>query len=157
VLMYGGIHAVDRLLWLIDSDVIEVMAHTTNYSRMGDVEDGLTALLRFSNGVIATLFENSPAYRALAGWSTELYGPDGCVRIKTGEYVEFASNEQSYVQQTRDNRNFHREIAEFVASIEEKREPWITGMDGWRALAVALAIYQSASEGRPVEVRSHVH
>jgi predicted dehydrogenase len=157
VLMYGGIHAVDRLLWLVDSDVTEVMAHTTNYSRMGDVEDGLTALLRFSNGVIATLFENSPPYRALAGWSTDLYGPEGCLRIKTGEYVEFASNDQSYVQQTRDNYNFHREIAEFVTSIEEKREPWITGMDGWRALAVALAIYQSASDGAPVGVSTYVH
>jgi predicted dehydrogenase len=41
-------------------------------------------------------------------------------------------------------------INEFIASIREKRQPSVTWKDGYEALRVALACYESAAAGQPV-------
>lgn len=152
VLMYGGIHSVDRLLWLLRSDVVEVFAYQTRYASPGNVENGLTAVLRFANGAIATLFENSPPYGKPGGWLTEIYGTEGAIRIKTGEWLELTTAEQSSTQNFTRYDHFQREINEFVASLLEDRVPSVTAEDGRRALAVARAIYDSAASGQPRSV-----
>ena len=49
VLMYGGIHAVDRILWLLDTTAEAVYARSHAYTAWaGDVEDGLVARARRS-------------------------------------------------------------------------------------------------------------
>jgi predicted dehydrogenase len=153
VLMYGGIHSIDRLCWLIDSQVEEVFARTVTYSQDVDVEDGLVATLVFANGCIATLFENSPGYRVTPRvWDTEIYGSQACVRIRTREYVEFSSDTEAYRLNTVRDDNFVKQAREFVSAVRENRDPWITGEDGLHALEVALAIYRSADLGRPISV-----
>jgi predicted dehydrogenase len=44
-------------------------------------------------------------------------------------------------------------INEFAASIHEQREPSITWRDGYEALRVALACYESAETGQPVTLK----
>jgi predicted dehydrogenase len=44
-------------------------------------------------------------------------------------------------------------INEFVASIREKRQPAVTWQDGYEALRVALACYESAETGQPVTLK----
>ena len=152
VLMYGGVHALDRLRWLLGAEVEEVTAYTARYGGFGDVEDGLVAILRFSNGALGSIFENSPPFRTGAGWITELFGPAGSIRIKTGEWLEVSTPAGMETHPVSDSAHFDREIAEFMASILEHRPPAVTGEDGYRALAIALAIYRSAETGRPVRV-----
>ncbi|HVC80850.1 MAG TPA: Gfo/Idh/MocA family oxidoreductase [Chloroflexota bacterium] len=43
-------------------------------------------------------------------------------------------------------------VKDFVEAVREGRPPAATGRDGERALAVALAAYESARAGRPVTV-----
>lgn len=150
VLMYGGIHAVDRLLWFIGSDVVGVYARAHSYTGYGDVEDGLVAMLEFANGTTAALFENSPPYGRPGGWSTEVFGPDGAVRLITGESVELTAPRGSFVLRSMDELHFEREIDEFVAAVIDGREPSVPSAAGRAALEVALAIYQSASTAAPV-------
>ena len=45
-------------------------------------------------------------------------------------------------------------IDEFVAAIREEREPRVTGLDGYRAVEVVLAAYESAAIGQPVRLHS---
>jgi predicted dehydrogenase len=155
VLMYGGIHGVDRILWLLETSVETVYARSHAYTGWsGDVEDGLVAVLSLANGVTATLFENSPPYGRPGGWETELFGSEGAVRIRTGEWCELTSLSRSLTVQTRDERHFHREVAEFVAAIREGREPSVPAAAGRTTLEVVTAIYESARLGAPVEVVS---
>lgn len=150
VLMYGGIHAVDRLLWLLESRVVSVYARQHNYTGWGDVEDGLGAVLEFESGATAVLFENSPPYGRPGGWSTELFGDAGAIRIQTGEWVELTTESQRFTVQAQDEGHFHREIGEFVAAVLEGRESSVPPAAGRAALAVALAVYESAALGTPV-------
>jgi predicted dehydrogenase len=41
-------------------------------------------------------------------------------------------------------------MEDFVAAIRERRQPLVSGSEARRALAVVLAIYESAREGKPV-------
>lgn len=151
VLMYGGIHSVDRLRWLLDSEVEEVFARAVTYSQDVDVEDGLVGTLVFANGCLATLVENSPGYLVTPRvWDTEIYGSQGRVRVRTREYLEFSSDSHAYCLNVTRDDNFAAQAREFVAAVRERREPWITGEDGLRALEVAMAIYRSAELGQPV-------
>jgi predicted dehydrogenase len=43
-----------------------------------------------------------------------------------------------------------RIMGDFVAAIRERRQPLVPGSEARRALAVVLAIYESARKGRPV-------
>lgn len=152
VLMYGGIHSLDRLRWLVAAEVVETYAYHVNHHNNTGVEDGLTAVLHFENGAIATLFENSPAYGKPGGWLTEIYGDSGAVRLKTGEWMEFTSAAETFTQNFTQYDHFQREIDEFIGAILEKRPPLITGEDGRKSLAIALAIYASAANHRPARV-----
>ncbi|MCW5849499.1 MAG: Gfo/Idh/MocA family oxidoreductase [Anaerolineae bacterium] len=156
VLMYGGIHAVDRVRWLLGSEVTQVYAQARTYSQTTDCEDGLTAILTFANGATATLFENSPGYRVTPRhWATEVFGSEGMLRVWTREFVEFSSETRAYRVTIERDDNFLRQAAEFVAAIREDRDPSVTGEDGRAALAVALAIYQSAEGRRVVQLSAN--
>jgi predicted dehydrogenase len=152
VLMYGGIHAIDRLLWLLRSSVTRVFARQHNYAGYGDVEDGLVALLEFASGVTASLFENSPPYGRPGGWATEIFGDLGAIRIQTGEFTEATATSRSFTIRADDSLHFEREIDEFVSAVLEGRQPSVPPAAGRDSLAVALAIYESARAGAPVSL-----
>ncbi len=153
VLMYGGIHAVDRVRWLLGSEVTHVYAQARTYSQETDVEDGLTAILTFANGATATLFENSPGYRVTPRhWATEVFGTQGMLRVWTREFVEFSSETRAYRLNIERDDNFLRQAQDFVSAIREDRDPSVTGEDGRAALAIALAVYQSAATGHVVQL-----
>ena len=148
VLMYGGIHAVDRLLWLMDAEVSTVTAATHRYTEFAtEVEDGMTAILTMTNGMTATMFENSPPYGRPGGWETEIFGPEGAVRVHTGQWCELTARTRQLTVMTKDDRQFHRMIAEFIAAIQDGRESSVPGSVGLKTLAVARAIYASAETG----------
>ena len=95
VLMYSAIHGLDRLRWLVGSEVVRVTAETHTYSPDAEVEDGVAALLTFANGATATLNPNAPAYRAQpTHWETELYGDKGLLRIRTRHFAELSNDKK---------------------------------------------------------------
>jgi len=152
VLMYGGVHGVDRLRWLMGSEVTEVYARKTTYSNDTDCEDGLVAALQFASGAIGSLFENSPSYGKPGGWHTEIYGERGAIRLKTAEWLEFTAKDEQFTQTFQNYDHFQREIDEFVSAVRDNRQPWITGEDGRQALAIVQAIYLSAETGQVVRL-----
>lgn len=150
VLMYGGVHGIDRLRWLLDQEVVAVVARARRTHGFGDVEDGLVALLEFSDGAIGTLFENSPPYGRPGGWATEVFGSDGAIRIQTGEWLELTTAHGVTRVAAEDEAHFEREIAEFVGAVAERRRPSVTADAGRASLAVALAAYESALSGEVI-------
>jgi len=153
VLMYTGIHSIDRLRWLFRSEVSEVFARARSFSHDVDVEDGLVATLIFANGAIATLFETSPRYRVSPrNWDTELVGTKACMRIRTREYLEYSGDDHAYRVEIAHDDHFASQARDFVDAVRQRRTPWITGEDGIKTLAVALAIYRSAESGRLVSL-----
>jgi len=154
VLMYGGVHPIDRLRWLLGDEVVEVFARTSTYGNPTEVEDGVVALLTFASGAAGALYENAPGYGRLGEWTTEVFGTVGALLITTGAALEYRGATRHERWAYEDDGRFDRQAAEFIAAIAERRPPAVTGTDGLRGLEVVLAIYRSAASGRPERVGS---
>lgn len=159
-LMYSAIHGVDRLRWLLDSDVVAVSAKTRRYHPESEVENGAVALLEFANGAIASLISSAPRYRAQpAHWETEIYGTHGMARLRTRNWAELSNDDAqehietaSLAEELGPYYNFARQAQAFTDAILHDQEPVITGLDGLRALEICLAIYQSSGSGKAVSL-----
>lgn len=151
--MYSGIHSIDWQCWLLDSEVEQVFARTMTYGQDMDVENGLIATMVFANGCLGTLIGNQPNYLVTSRTrDTEIYGSHTRIRIRSGEYLDLNSDAQAYRMDVTRDDPFATQAQDFVAAVREQRDPWITGEDGLRALAVTMAIYRSAGLGQPVSV-----
>ena len=148
-LMYTGIHGIDRMRWLLNSEVVEVFARTRTYSQDVNVEDGLVATLVFANGCIGTLIENAPDYQVVTrSWDCEIYGSLGRLRMRTGTYVEFTSDAEAYQLNVVNDDCFYSQAKEIVAALQAGKPSWITGVDGLHAQEVVESIYRSAKSGQ---------
>jgi len=61
---------------------------------------------------------------------------------------------EDYIRRYREAGRKAAETADFIAAINEDREPPIMGEDGVRVLEVIDAAFESARRGRPVNVRA---
>jgi predicted dehydrogenase len=146
-----GVHAVDRLRWLIGSEIKEVYAKQGNYAHpQADVEDNAIAILEFENGAIASMMQNWSEFKSPTHCDLYIYGTDGLIRIKTWHSLQFNTFGEGWIQTRMPGENNLRDEQEaFLDAIIEDRTPPITGEDGKIALAVILAIYASAESGKP--------
>lgn len=164
VMMYSAIHSIDRLRWLLDSEVVHVMAHSRVYDSVAEVEQGVAAVLRFANGAVATLTASAPTYCAQPTfWETEIFGTMGMARLRTREWAELSAGEVQLRENTAGlaaelgpHYNFARQATAFVAAIQADEEPPVSGIDGIRALDAVMAIYRSAECGEPVELEQGI-
>jgi UDP-N-acetyl-2-amino-2-deoxyglucuronate dehydrogenase len=51
-----------------------------------------------------------------------------------------------------DSAGHRQQIEDFVDAVRNGCAPMVDGVEGMRALAIVLAVYQSSREGRPVPV-----
>jgi len=152
VLLYSGVHALDRLRWLLDSEVTAVYAHTETVQRDADVEDTIIAMLTYANGARASCIVHIAQYPLPASWRSEIYGTDGAITIAPDATLTVHEAARTLTFQAKRDDRFLGEVHEFVRAIDERRAPAVTGADGRAALATALAIHLSARTRQPVSL-----
>ncbi|MGQ0603832.1 MAG: Gfo/Idh/MocA family protein [Anaerolineales bacterium] len=158
-LMDHTVHLADIMRWYLNSEVVEVYAQTNRvcYADEVDVETGGLIALSFANGVFASIdcsWSKPPYYPTWGGLTFELVTERGAVRVDA-----FRQNLTVYRHELRrpvwaywgSDAN-QAMLSEFVAALREDRAPRVTGMDGYRAVEIALAAYQSADSGQPVKL-----
>jgi len=156
-----SIHDLDMACFLAGDDVTEVFAAAGNLvdpaiGRAGDVDTAVITL-RFRGGALGVV-DNSR--RAVYGYDqrAEVFGSAGCVAAENPTRTRVAhwtrdgrrSERLSDFFLDRYAESFVAEMAEFVASVREDREPAVGGADGLRAIELAVAAGRSLREGRPV-------
>lgn len=152
-----GTHLVDLLLWLL-GPVAQVQAQMDNGSYGFETEDVCSAVLRFDNGVLATL----TCATAVTAPRSELavYGENGCAvaeytigigssgRLLLGDGMQLVEHPVPEPAQS----PYHQELAAFSAALRAGEEPPVPGAAGLAAARVIDAIRQSAREGRRLDV-----
>jgi UDP-N-acetyl-2-amino-2-deoxyglucuronate dehydrogenase len=164
-MMHDAVHSVDRMAWLIGSQIVEVYGRTSNYARgLEKVEDGGAAVLSFKNGAIASLFVNEATYplpvevsenpveNMFGRCELELHGTRGSIRYNTWRDIHFCSKEESFTLKHHYVNPMVIETREFLDSILEDREPCVGGEEGKEGIAVIQAIYESERRNEPVHV-----
>lgn len=160
VIMYSAVHAIDRLRWLVGSEVTKVTAQTYRLPPETEVEDAVSALLTFANGASATLVASAPTYPARPTiWEGEVIGTLGMGRLRNREWAQMSNQDGQFHQDTTSvpetlgqHYNFVRQSAAFLDAIVNDSVPPASGDDGLAVLEIALAIYESARLGRSVEI-----
>ncbi len=170
-LMNQGIHNVDLLLWMMGPPTQVVGFTATLAHERIEVEDTAVACLRFASGALGVIQATTSVYPG-SPKTIAVHGDRGTAVIEqedvlrwdfTPETDQDRALEQRFAQKVGASGGasnpaaishvYHaRQLADFVATLEAGRQPLVDGREGRRAVAVILAIYQSAASGRMVEL-----
>jgi predicted dehydrogenase len=160
-----GVHAADWFCWMFGPP-LSVMASIDTAHTSFQVDDVGTAIYRFRGGITGTLH---------AGWieraatnTTEIYGDagtiiqrytDGASARGIGEtsmplmvWTLASQGWELYDTPIHFPLNQEAHIKPFVECVAHDTAPPVTAEDGRRAVAMILAAYQSAREGRMIEL-----
>lgn len=151
------VHLVDLLRWYTGDEVREVYAEVGNpFDPAVDVDTAGLVTLTFQNGLFAAVdcSWSRPAgvYPRWGHLKLELVGERGVVSVDafghyTAHYSRAAPRAASWQNWGGDPNRAMLEA--FLESIREEKEPPVTWRDGYEALKVALACYESAERGQP--------
>ncbi|MGA2665089.1 MAG: Gfo/Idh/MocA family oxidoreductase [Nitrososphaerales archaeon] len=143
----ASVHDIDTARWLFGEEP------RTVYARVGSVEgkneDIATILLGFGDERTAFITTN---------WVTPMRVRQlNAVFTKGVVTVDFITQEMQVHEEAGTRIPAHvfkepltLELKEFIAAIEEKRQPLVTGKDGLRTIGVAEAVLASSKSGSPI-------
>lgn len=157
------VHLVDAYRWFFDCEITEVYAEVDNlfYPNQVDVDTAGIITLQLDNGAFATVdcsWSRPMFYSRWGHLKMDIVGENGFMKVDNlAQYLTIYSK---HLPRNPTWRNYgidanQRMINEFVASIQEDREPSVTWRDGYEALRVALACYESAESGQPIQLDHH--
>ena len=165
-LMNQCIHGIDLLRWMCGDDAIEVYGQTRQqiHSYL-EAEDVGTAIVKFSNGMIATIEGTTNVYPKNLEETLYLFGENGTVKLggKSTNNIDVwdfadetdSDNENKGLEEATSNvyGNGHTSLfADMKDAVENNRKPYIDAYAGKNALEIVLAIYKSQKTGLPVKL-----
>ncbi|GAA2678456.1 Gfo/Idh/MocA family protein [Nonomuraea recticatena] len=151
-LMNQGVHVVDLMLALL-GPAAEVSAYAGLLAHEGiEVEDTAVAAVRFAGGALGRLFATTAAHGG-ASVRVSVHGDRGHAVVENEVLVSFKVGEEDRTEpgQRLGAQAHHLQLADFVSAVAEGRAPEVTSADGRAALALVLAVYESARSGGPVK------
>ena len=179
----GGVHFTDLFRYHLDQSAHTVYAVHRQYEpyryddpekRTGawavDVEDLSAATIEFDGGAVVqwTWSGSSPGQdfnrRTLYGsegcidWDTGLWSRDGSNISRedlTAEYRSSLSAEESERWFPGDTENtIAIELVDFARAVRIGTVPEVDGLEGLRAQAICMAVFESARSGKPMSVKA---
>ena len=151
------VHVADLLRWFLRDEVKTVYAEVDTRMHDIDIDDCGMLLMEFHSGVFATLDPSWSRPKAYPTWgdvTMEIVGTKGVISLDVFAQALLEANDS-------DQRVLYRNwgdnmdlllVKDFIQAIREGKEPKASGLDGLKALEVALAAYESAASGMPVRL-----
>ena len=165
-LMNQCIHGIDLLRWMLGDNVDEVYGTTRRqFHDYLEAEDIGMAVVKFSNGAVATVEGTTNVYPRNLEESLYIFGEKGTVKLggtstNNIDVWDFADENDSDIgnkglKEATSNvyGNGHTSLfADVIDAIENDRQPYVDAYAGRNALEMILAIYKSAKTGLPVKL-----
>jgi UDP-N-acetyl-2-amino-2-deoxyglucuronate dehydrogenase len=173
-LMNQGVHYTDLLRWCM-GPVSEVMALTETAAHKMETEDVALAVIRFQSGALGSLEATTAAFPGFKE-RLEISGTEGTVVVEDGQMVvrelvrdhdevglygvRMASEAPVAAGSSSGgsdpaaiaNDSHALQVADLLASLDEGRQPLVTGEEARAALELVLAVYESARRHAPVSL-----
>ncbi len=160
------IHGIDLLRWMMGDEVEEVYGVTKQqYHHYLECEDIGMAVVKFKNGAVGTIEGTVNVYPKNLEETLYLFGETGTVKIggkstnniDVWDFADESADDQKNkgLQEQTSNvyGNGHTSLyADVIDAIEKDRKPYIDAVAGRNAVEMILAIYKSASEGKPIKM-----
>ncbi len=155
----NGVHVLDICRWFM-GDFAEACGFAVNafWHDIQPVEDNGFGLFRTSDGRIAQVHSSWNQWEPI--FSVEIFLDQGSITIDEPAHIRIARRGDEWGEIDIEERYFHEpeneswrlDWMEFLAAIEEGRRPMANAYDGWKAVEMAHAIYESSRERRFVEL-----
>jgi len=161
VLIMNVIHDLNTVRWVTGLEVQRVYAECATLSTAVpiDVEDMIGAVLRYENGAIGVIQAGSSirgrAHQDVRG--PRIFGTKGQIILATRPLICLENapeggrpnewQELRFVGPTEDRAEM---IRRFAQAVIDDTEPPVTGLDGRKALEIAVAAYRSGEIHQPV-------
>jgi UDP-N-acetyl-2-amino-2-deoxyglucuronate dehydrogenase len=160
-LINQAIHQVDLLRWLI-GPVIELFAiWQLSAAHRIESEDVLTAVLRYANGATGVI-QASTAFWPGYTERVEIHGTKGTAivsgdKLTTWDVKDDQGEPPPLAEKVKSGSSdpmaislepFERQFRDFREAIETRRQPLVSGEEGYRALEIVEAIYNSCRSGQ---------
>jgi UDP-N-acetyl-2-amino-2-deoxyglucuronate dehydrogenase len=155
-------HYIDALEWLI-GEPESVMGMTATMARKIESEDMGAAIVRFRNGVIATINVSMLTYPKNFEGSITILGEKGTVKIggiavnkiEKWDFEDYDDDDKVIVQSNYNPPNIygfgHLAYYNNVMNVlKGKQEPDTDGRAGRKSLELILAIYKSSQTGKKI-------
>ena len=151
------VHDVDTLRFVLDAEPVEAIGMTpaASMAREG-LEDGVMAVLRFDNGVLAQLHDAFTVQHA--GTGLEIHGESGSIVARdvmtqqpAGSVVLRTAEGELDIPIKHENL-YARGVARFCAALRGEGPPDASGEDGVRSLLAATAVAHACRTGMAVRI-----
>jgi 1,5-anhydro-D-fructose reductase (1,5-anhydro-D-mannitol-forming) len=152
------VHVADTLRFVLDDDVEEVVALTANQGVAAPgLEDGVMGVMRFRSGVLAQFHDSFAIGHDLTG--LQIHGTEGSLFAE--ENMLQKPNGRIYLQKNGKREpvsvgitenHYEYLVHEFIDAVQGRGNPFATGEDGLKSVAIATAILESARTNRLVAV-----
>ena len=160
VLMYNAVHSIDKLIFLSKSKIVSVFAKNNNIDNNIGVEDTITIILMFKNGVVANLIAVFAPYKTNARWETKIFGSKGSVDLKIREGLSLKTNRINknydyvdYYKKFGPNYNFYLQAKSYVQSLLAQKKPFVSIEEGIDSVKIVDAIYKSIKSKKTVNIK----
>jgi 1,5-anhydro-D-fructose reductase (1,5-anhydro-D-mannitol-forming) len=151
-----SVHVADTLRFVLDDDVEEVVAFSTNQGIAApSIEDGVMGVMRFRSGVLGQFHDSFTIGHDLTGLQihgTEgsLYAEENLLQRPNGRiYLQKNGNKQEISVGPIEN-HYEFLIHEFIEAVHGRGRPFASGEDGMKSVAIAAAILESSRTKRAV-------
>ncbi len=151
------VHVVDLLRWFLADEALRVYAEVDTRIHDIDIDDCGALCIEFRGGAFATLDPSWSRPKAYPTWgdvTMEMIGTAGVISMDVFAQVlvETSDSERAVLYRNWGDDMDRLLVGDFVQAVRDGRPAAASGTDGMRALEVALAAYESARLGRPVEL-----
>jgi len=151
------VHDADTLRFILDAEPVEAVGMTPSAAMAREgLDDGVMAVLRFDNGVLAQLHDAFTVKHA--GTGIEIHGEHGSIvgrdvmtQQPVGEVVLRTADGERTIPVEHESL-YARGVAAFCAALRGEGPPSATAEDGVRSLATALAVVQACRTGTTARV-----
>lgn len=152
------VHDADLLRFLLGDEIEAVAAFGTQQGlAAGTTEDSAMGILRFRSGLLASFHDSFTLPHAgtgleVHGTAGSLVGIDVMGDDPVGDVILKRCGTTTALDVEPRDDLFARTVADFEHAVRNGTPPMVTGEDGIRSLAVALAARESARDRRIVEI-----
>lgn len=158
VIMDITVHDTDTLRYVLNDEVEEVTALSAQQGLgAGDIEDAVMGVMRFKKGVLAQFHDAFTIAHTATGF--QVHGTEGSIHAEDvmtqsprGNVFLQKGDIREEIDLGAHNNLYEHAVHAFNQAVNGKGDPWATGEDGVKSLAVALAVLESTRSGRAVKV-----
>jgi len=168
-LMNQCTHGIDLLQWIMGENAIRVQAQTRRFMRPIEAEDFGAAIIEFKNGAVGIIEGTADIFPTNLNETLSIFGEKGSVvigglavnKLETWRFADANSVGDTEAKMLNPNEQDPPTVygfghsalfKDFIDSIEQNREPLVSGENGKKALEIILAIYKSQKTGKPVDL-----